>query len=159
MGGQQLAGHPGAQLPFLGVGGIGTGLGQGLAVGTAVHVDVLHADQPGPTGLGGQHAGLQAGEQLDPLVIGRVESLVDDLGTLGGGRGKAWVAGVAAEDLDVVGNWGGAGAVDQPHPFTPAAQGFQVARPMAPVPKTTCRGVAAIRSQLQRSLGAGWWGR
>ena len=33
MGGQQLAGHPGAQLPFLGVGAIGAGLGEGWPLG------------------------------------------------------------------------------------------------------------------------------
>src|SRR6185312_4729537 len=48
VGGQELAGHAGPQCSFLGVGGIGAGLGQGLAAGAAVHVDVLHADQAGP---------------------------------------------------------------------------------------------------------------
>jgi hypothetical protein len=122
----ELAGHPGAQRAFLGVGGIGAGLGQGLAVGAAVHVDVFHADQPGPGGLGGgQHAGLEGGEQLDPLGVGRIQGLVDDLGAGGGGGGEGGVAGVAAQDLDVVGDRGGAGAVDQPHPLTAAAQGVQ----------------------------------
>jgi hypothetical protein len=51
--------------------------------------------------------------------------LVDDLGALGGGGGEARVAGVAADDLDVVGDRGGAGAVDQPHALAPAAQGIQ----------------------------------
>ena len=61
-------GHPGAQLAFLGVGRIGAGLGKGLAGGTPVHVDVLHADQPRAGGLGGcEHPGLQGGEQLHPL--------------------------------------------------------------------------------------------
>jgi hypothetical protein len=84
VGGQQLVGHPGAQLAFLGVGGIGVGLGEGLAVGAPVHVDIFHANQPGAGALGsGEHAGLQAGEQLDPLVVGRVEGLVDDLGAFG----------------------------------------------------------------------------
>jgi hypothetical protein len=108
------------------MGGIGVGLGEGLAVGAAVQVDVLHADQPSPGGLGGgEHAGLQAGEQLHPLVVGRVQGLVDDLGTPGGGGGKGGVAGVAAEDLDVAGDRGGAGAVDHPHVLAPAAQGVQ----------------------------------
>jgi hypothetical protein len=76
--------------------------------------------------LGGrEHAGLQGGDQLHPLVVGRVESLVDDLGALGGGGGKPRVAGVAAEDLDVVGDGGGAGAVDHPHWLPAAAQGVQ----------------------------------
>jgi hypothetical protein len=35
MGGMELTGHPGAQLSFLGVGGIRAGLGQGLAGGRA----------------------------------------------------------------------------------------------------------------------------
>jgi hypothetical protein len=122
----ELASHPGAKLPLLGVGGTGAGLGQGLAGRAAVHVDVFHADQPGAAGLGGgEDAGLQAGEQLDPLVVGRVEGLVDDLGAAGGGGGEGRVAGVAAEDLDVVGDRGGPRAVDQPHPLTPAAQGVQ----------------------------------
>jgi hypothetical protein len=125
MGGQELAGHAGAQLALLGVSRVGVGLSQGLAVGAAVHVDVLHADQPGAGGLGGgEDAGLQAGEQLHPLVVGRVEGLVDDLGALGGG-GEGRVAGVAAEDLDVVGGRRGAGAVDQPYGLAPAAQGVQ----------------------------------
>src|SRR6266511_5350706 len=80
VGGQQLAGHAGAELPLLGVGRMRAGLGEGLAVGAPVHVDVLHADQPGPGGFGGgKHAGLEGGEQLDPLVVGRVEGLVEDL--------------------------------------------------------------------------------
>src|SRR6185295_4015357 len=45
VGGQELAGHAGPQFSLLGLGGIGAGLGQRLAVGAAVHVDVLHADQ------------------------------------------------------------------------------------------------------------------
>jgi len=97
-----------------------------LAVGAAVHVDVLHADQPGAGGLGGgEDAGLQAGEQLDPLVVGRVEGLVDDLGAVGGGGGDGGVAGVAAEDLDVVGNRGGAETVDQPGGLAAARQDVQ----------------------------------
>src|SRR6266508_4158185 len=96
------------------------------AVWAPVHVDALHADQPGPGGfVGGKHAGLEGGEQLDPLVVGRVEGLVEDLGALGGGRGERRVAGVAAEDLDVVGDRGGAGAVDQPHLLATAAEGLQ----------------------------------
>jgi hypothetical protein len=39
-------------------------------------------------------------------VVGRVEGLVDDLGAVGGGGGERGVAGVAAEDLDVVGDRG-----------------------------------------------------
>jgi hypothetical protein len=125
VGGEQLARHAGAQLALLGVGRVRVGLGQGQAGGAAVHVDVFHADQPGASGLGsGEHAGLQAGEALDPLVVGRVEGLVDDLGALGGGGGEGGVAGVAAEDLDLVGNRGGAGAVDHPYGLAAAAQRF-----------------------------------
>src|SRR4029079_1379190 len=103
---------------------IGAGLGQGLAVGAAVHVDVLHADQAGPAGLGGgQDAGLEGGEQFHPPVVGRVDGLVDDLGAVGGGGGEGGVAGVTAEDLDVVGDRGGAGTVDQPGGLAAAAQG------------------------------------
>src|SRR6185437_10476470 len=76
-------------VPFLVWAALGAGLGQGLAVGTAVHVDVLHADQAGPAGLGGgQDAGLEGGEQFRPLVVGRVEGLVDDPGAAGGGGGE-----------------------------------------------------------------------
>jgi hypothetical protein len=101
-------------------------LGEELAGGAPVHVDVFHADQPGPGGLGGrQHPGLQGGKQLHPLVVGRVEGLVDDLGASGGGRGEGRVAGVAADDLDLIGDRGGAGAVDQPHGLAAAAQRLQ----------------------------------
>ena len=136
LGGLELAGHAGAQRSFLGVGGIGAGLGQGLAGGAPVQVDVFHADQPGPGGLGGgEDAGLEGGEQLDPLGVGRIQGLVDDLGALGGGGGEGGVAGVAAQDLDVVGDWGGAGAVDQPDGLTAAAQGVQGGQADGPGPK------------------------
>src|SRR6476659_10629843 len=126
----------GPQYSFPGVGGIGAGLGQGLAVGAAVHVDVLHADQAGPAGLGGgQDAGLEGGEQLRPLVVGRVEGLVDDPGAAGGGGGEGGVAGVPAEDLDVVGDRGGAGAVDQPGGLAAAAQGVQGGQADGPGPE------------------------
>jgi len=62
LGGQELTGHPGAQLSFLCLGGIRAGLGQGLAGGRPVQIDVLHADQPGAAGVGGgQDAGLRGG--------------------------------------------------------------------------------------------------
>ena len=115
MGGEQLAGHPPAQLALLGVGGVVAGLGQRPAGRAPVHVDVLHADQPGPGGLGGgQHAGLQGGELLGPAGVGRVEGLVDDAGAWATAVVKPGSRGVAADDLDVVGNAGGAGAVDHP---------------------------------------------
>jgi hypothetical protein len=53
-------------------------------------------------------------------ALGRVEGLVDDLGAVGGGGGEGGIAGVAAQDLDVVGHRGGAGAVDQPHSLAAA---------------------------------------
>src|SRR5215210_614609 len=77
----------------------------------------------------------RAGNSSDPLVVGRVEGLVDDLGALGGGCGEGGVAGVAAEDLDVVGDRGGAGAVDQPHCLAPTAQGVQGGQADGPGPK------------------------
>ncbi len=80
VGGEQLAGHLAAELALLGVRRIGAGLGQRPAGRAPVHVDVLHADQPGPVGLGGgEDAGLQAGELLGPRGVGRVEGLVDHL--------------------------------------------------------------------------------
>jgi hypothetical protein len=57
---------------------------------------------------GGEHAGLQPGEQLDPLVVGRVEGLVDDAGPVRGSSGEDRVAGVTGDDLDVVGHRGAA---------------------------------------------------
>ena len=80
VGGEQLAGHLAAELALLGVRGVVAGLGQRPAGRAAVHVDVLHADQPGAGGLGGgQHAGLQGRELLDPPGVRRVEGLVDHL--------------------------------------------------------------------------------
>ena len=126
VGVEQLGGHPAAELSLLGVGGVVAGLGQWPAGGAAVHVDVLHADQPGPVGLrGGEHAGLEGGELLHPTRVGRVQGLVDDLGAVGDVDGELWVGGVAADDLDLIGYAGGAGAVDHPHRLAAAQQGVQ----------------------------------
>ena len=105
------------------MGVVGAVLGERAAGGPAVHVDVLHADQPGAGGFGGgEHAGLQGGELRGPFVVGRVEGLVDHGGALGDGGGEGGVAGVAADDLDVVGHAGVAGAVDEPDGLAAAAQ-------------------------------------
>ena len=127
VGGEQLARHPAAELSLRGVGVVGAVLGQRASGGAAVHVDVLHADQAGAGGLGGgEHAGLQARELCGPLGVGRVQGLVDDARRRGltvGGEGG--VAGVAADDLDVVGDAGVAGAVDQPDGLAAAAEGVE----------------------------------
>src|SRR6185369_6035521 len=70
-----------------------------------------------------------------PIVVGRVEGLVDDPGAAGGGGGEGGVAGVAAEDLDVVGDRGGAGAVDQPGGLAAATQGVQGGQADGPGPE------------------------
>src|SRR4051812_48751426 len=90
--GEEVAGHPGPQPPFGGVGGVGTVLGERSAVGAAVHVDVLHADQAGAGGLSrGEYAGLQWGPLRRPLVVWRVEGLVEHGGALGDGAGEGGV--------------------------------------------------------------------
>ena len=67
VGGEQLAGHPAAELPLLGVRCVVARFGQGPSGRTAVHVDVLHADQPGAMRLrGGEHSGLEARPVLQP---------------------------------------------------------------------------------------------
>ena len=58
-----------------------------------------------------RHAGLQQRELGGPLRIGRVEGLVDDVGSAGDLGGEGRVPGVPADDLDVVGDAGGAGTV------------------------------------------------
>ena len=49
------------------------------------------------------------------------------------------VGGVTADDLDVIGDPGVTGPVDQPDRLAAAAQRLVGGRPMAPVPKMTCR--------------------
>ena len=115
VGGEELARHPPTQPALLGVGVVRAVLGEWSPGGPPVHVDVLHADQAGPGGLGGsQHAGLQGGELRGPLGVGRVERLVDDAGTPGSRGGEARIAGVPTHDLDVVGNGCVAGTVHEP---------------------------------------------
>ena len=145
VGGEEIARHPRAELALRGVGVVGAVLGERAAGGAAVHVDVLHADQPGAGGFGGsEDAGLQGGELCGPLVVGRVEGLVDDGGAVGGLGGEGGVAGVAADDLDVVGYAGVAGAVDSRTVSPRRRRASKVARPMAPVPKMTCRAAVML---------------
>jgi hypothetical protein len=123
MGREQVPRHPAPQLSLPGVGVMSPVLGERPAGGASVHVDVLHADQPGAGGLGGgDHTSLQGGELCDPLVVRRVEGLVDDGSTLRHRGGEGGVAGVAADDLDVVADPGVPGAVDQPDGLTTAPQ-------------------------------------
>src|SRR4051794_5777050 len=123
MGGEQLAGHPSAELALLGVGVVRAVLGERLPGRSPVHVDVLHADQAGAGGFGGRYyPGLQGRELRGPLGVGRVEGLVDDTGTPGGCGGEARIASVTPDDLDVVGNGGVAGSVQEPHPLAPASE-------------------------------------
>src|SRR5215212_5882825 len=75
----QLFGHPGADLTFAGVGCVGQVLGERTAVRGTIHVEVLHRYELRPSGRGTlYHPRLQRGEQLGPLVVGRVEGEVDD---------------------------------------------------------------------------------
>lgn len=65
--GEQLGGHLGSEFPFLGVCGVVAGLGQWPTSGAAIHIDVLHADKPGPVGLrGGKDTVLECWEFLHP---------------------------------------------------------------------------------------------
>ena len=74
---------------------------------------------------GGQHPGLQAGELLGPARVRRVERLVDHLGAAGDVDGEVRIGGIAADDLDALGNPGRAGPVDHPDALAAAEQGLQ----------------------------------
>ena len=66
---EALLGHPAAERSLLGVRGVVTSLGQWPTCRAPVHVDVLHADQPGPVNFSrGQHPGLQGRELLHPTL-------------------------------------------------------------------------------------------
>ena len=126
VGVEQFVGHPAAESSLLGVCGVVAGLGQWPAGWAAVHVDVLHADQPGPWACAAASTpACRAGKSSTHCAVGRVQGLVDDLGSVGDVDGEPWVGGVAADDLDLLGYGGGAGAVDHPHRLTAAKQGVQ----------------------------------
>jgi hypothetical protein len=122
VGGEEVPGHPAAQRPLLGVCRVVAVLGERAAGGSPVHVDVLHAHQPGAGGFGGgEHARLQGGELFRPAVIGRVEGLVHDMGALADSGREARVAGVAPDHLDAVGHRGDAGTINHADGLAAAA--------------------------------------
>ena len=122
--GEQITGHHAAKPALLGVRRVRAGLGERLPGRAAVHVDVLHADQPGPRRLGaGQHPGLEAGELLGPAGVRRVERLVDDSGAPAHLGAELRIGGVPADHLDVVGYPGRATAVDHPDRFAAPPEG------------------------------------
>jgi hypothetical protein len=101
--GEQLGGHLGSEFPLRGVCGVIAGLGQWPASRAAIHIDVLHTDKPGPLGLrGGKDTGLEGWEIFHPTRVGRIEGLVDDLGSAGDVDGETCVGGVAPDDLDLI---------------------------------------------------------
>ena len=93
---------------------------------------------------GGQHAGLQGGELLGPLGVGRVEGLVDDLRAPGDRGGERRVPGVAADHLDVVGDGARPVRLTSRTVSPRLRRASRVARPIAPVPKMTWRGVTVV---------------
>src|SRR5687767_8015161 len=124
--GEQLGGHLATQLPLLRVRGVVAGLGQRTARRTPVHVDVLHADQPGALGFGsGQHPGLQCRKLLHPTLIRRVQRLIHHPGAAGDLDGELRVGGVATHHLNLLRYSGGARAVDHPHSLPAAEQGIE----------------------------------
>ena len=139
-------------------------LGQRLPVGAPVHVDVLHADQPRAGGFGGgEDTGLQGRELRRPLRVGRAEGLVDDGRTTGGCDGEQGVAGVPADDLDVIRHPGVPGAVDQPDGLAAASQrveGGQTdgAGPEHDVPRGG-HVVAAVGVPARSGWASARWGR
>src|SRR5829696_7845508 len=123
---EQLVGHLAAELAFLGVCGVVAGLGQWPASRAAVHVDVLHADQPGAVRFGrGEHTGLEGREFLHPTLVRWVQRLIHEAGAAGDVDGELSIGGVAAHDLNVIGYSGGAGAIDHPYGLAAAKQGVQ----------------------------------
>ena len=130
VGVEQLGGHPAAESALLGVGGVVAGLGQWPSRWAAVHVDVLHADQPGAMGFGsGEHAGLEGRELRHPTLIWRVHGLIHHLGAAGDVDGELRIGGVAAHDLNPVRYSGGAGAVDHPYRLASAEQRIKGGQP------------------------------
>ena len=64
-------------------------------------------------------------EIFHPTRVGRIEGLLDDLGSAGDVDGETCVGGVAPDDLDLIGYGGGAGAVDHPHGLAAAEQSLR----------------------------------
>ncbi len=100
---EQLDCHAASQFSLLGVRVVCAVFGEGMPVGSAVHVDVLHAHQSGAVRAGGvEHRALHRGELLDPLRVRRVECLVDHCGSRAGCGSEFEVASVATDYLDAV---------------------------------------------------------
>jgi hypothetical protein len=106
--------------------GVVAGLGQRTARRTPVHVDVLHADQPGALGFSsGEHPRLQCRKLLHPTLIRRVQRLIHHPGAAGDVNGELRIGGVATHHLDLLRYSGGARAVDHPHGLPTAEQGIE----------------------------------
>jgi hypothetical protein len=115
----QLFGHPGADRAFARVGCVVQILGEQATVGGPVHVEVLHCYELRPCVRRPlQNPRLQPGEQLGPLVVGRVEGEVDYRCPFAGLSGEGLIRGVASHDLDALGHTRPAAAVDHPDAFT-----------------------------------------
>ncbi len=124
----ELRGHVVAQPTLARVCGERRLLGERRAVGSAVAVDTLHAHEQGIGRLGRrEHAVLQGGEELGPLVVLGVEALVDDGCSRSGPAREHRIARIAREHLDA-GRGIAAGepprAVHHAHRQLAAAQGL-----------------------------------
>jgi hypothetical protein len=130
LGMQEFGSHFGAE-PALGrMRVVGSVFGQWASCRSTVHVDVLHADQPGACGFrGGKHCGLQCGELCAPLVIGRVHRLVNDGGTLGGADGEDGVGGVSGDGFHAFGHVGLPGPIHEPDGAAPPTEGIEGGQP------------------------------
>jgi hypothetical protein len=141
MGGEQVLGHPAAEFALPGVRPLWVRLGERCG-GTSVHVDVLHAYQPSAGGLGGgEHPGLQSRKLGQLRGVRRVEGLVDDRRALGHRGGEGGVAGVPAHHRDVVGYGACPDRLTSRTVWPRRRSASKVARPIAPVPRVTCRAV------------------
>ena len=126
--------------PLPGVRPVRAALGEWPSVRSPVHVDVLHADQPGAIRLGGgQTPACRPGNSLHPPGVRGVEGLVDHRRAAGDVGGEAGSAASPPTTSTPSGTAGGTAAVDHPHGLAAPAKGIHGGETDAPVPKTTCR--------------------
>ena len=100
--GPHLLCHLEADLPLLGVGGLGCAFIEYATVRAAVRIHIVHAHVPGPGRLcGGQHSALQRREIFGPAVVLRIERLVHSVRVRSSSRGESGICGVPGEDFNI----------------------------------------------------------